>query len=71
MFHPVFAPVCEIFSGEKSMVAREEYFAVLSSNKKGSGSLFQGGCLEDGSESLFRGNVTKLASGACFGVCDG
>jgi hypothetical protein len=71
MFLPDFVIVCENFSAAEQNESGRELFAVLSSNGKGSGSLFRGGRLEDGSESLFRGDATKLASGACFGVCEG
>jgi hypothetical protein len=71
MFLPAFAFVCEIFCASERTAIREKLFLVLASDKKGSGSQFQGGCFEAGSQSPFRGDVTKLASGACFEVCDG
>ena len=46
-------------------------FAFCLCGEKGSGSQFQGVRPETGSQSLFRADVTKLAPGACFAVCEG
>jgi hypothetical protein len=71
VFSPTLIIIEEVFYVQERTWDHSCRFVLLFRNATGSGSQFQVMRLVIGSQSLLQGDVTKLASGASFEVCEG